>query len=39
MTLEHIVIWANDLEKLKDYYIKYFGAIPNEKYINNTNSS
>lgn len=38
MTLEHVAIWTDNLEKLKDFYIKYFGAIPNEKYTNNTNN-
>jgi lactoylglutathione lyase len=34
MTLEHAAIWTNDLEKLKDYYVKYFDAMPNGKYFN-----
>ncbi|MFC1862461.1 VOC family protein [Thermodesulfobacteriota bacterium] len=34
MRIEHIAIWATDLEKLKDFYITYFNASPNEKYIN-----
>lgn len=34
MTLEHVAIWTNQLEKLKDYYIKYFQATPNNKYTN-----
>ena len=34
MTLEHVAIWTNDLERLKVYYMKYFGGIPNEKYTN-----
>ena len=34
MTLEHVAIWTDNLEELKDYYIKYFGATPNEKYTN-----
>jgi lactoylglutathione lyase len=34
MTLEHAAIWTDNLEKLKDYYCKYFQARPNEKYIN-----
>ena len=34
MTLEHVAIWTRQLEVLKDYYIKYFGAIPNDKYTN-----
>ncbi|MES1221386.1 MAG: VOC family protein [Bacteroidota bacterium] len=34
MTLEHVAIWTNNLERLKDYYVKYFGAKPNDKYTN-----
>ena len=34
MTLEHAAIWTNNLEELKDYYIKYFNAKPNHKYFN-----
>ena len=34
MTLEHVAIWTNDLERLKNYYITYFGAVSNEKYTN-----
>ena len=34
MTLEHVAIWTDNLEKLKDYYTKYFGGISNEKYQN-----
>jgi len=34
MTLEHVAIWTDDLERLKDYYTKYFGAVSNEKYTN-----
>jgi len=34
MTLEHVAIWTNNLEKLKDYYIKYFHAESNDKYFN-----
>jgi lactoylglutathione lyase len=37
MTLEHVAIWTNRLEQLKDYYVKYFGGIPNDKYINKNN--
>lgn len=38
MKIEHIAIWANDLEKLKKFYIEYFGATANEKYVNETTS-
>ena len=34
MTLEHAAIWTNDLEKLKDYYCRYFGGVANNKYTN-----
>jgi len=35
MTLEHVAIWTNNLEALKNYYIKYFQAVCNNKYSNN----
>ncbi|MEP6949538.1 MAG: VOC family protein [Ginsengibacter sp.] len=38
MTLEHVAIWTDNLEKLKDFYSKYFGVVSNEKYTNTTNS-
>lgn len=38
MKLEHVAIWTHNLERLKDYYVNYFDAIPNEKYFNPTNS-
>src|SRR5678816_798962 len=34
MTLEHVAIWTDNLNELKDYYVKYFGGTSNEKYIN-----
>ena len=34
MTLEHVAIWTNQLEALREFYIKYFQGISNEKYIN-----
>ncbi|MDJ0832541.1 MAG: VOC family protein [Gammaproteobacteria bacterium] len=34
MQIEHIAIWTKDLETLKDFYIKYFGARANNKYTN-----
>lgn len=37
MKIEHIAIWAKDIEALKEFYIKYFGAVSNEKYINRKN--
>ena len=34
MILEHVAIWTNNLETLREYYMKYFGAVSNQKYIN-----
>jgi lactoylglutathione lyase len=34
MILEHVAIWTDKLEELKDYYVKYFEATANEKYVN-----
>lgn len=34
MTLEHVAIWTDQLEALKDFYVKFFHAVANEKYTN-----
>lgn len=34
MRIEHIAIWTKDMERLKAFYTKYFGANSNQKYIN-----
>jgi len=34
MTLEHVAIWTDRLDLLKDYYVKYFDGLANEKYTN-----
>lgn len=34
MTIDHIAIWTLHLERLKDYYVKYFNGRANQKYIN-----
>ena len=34
MNIEHIAIWTLDLEKLKDFYLKFFELKSNEKYFN-----
>jgi len=33
MKLEHVAIWTHQPETLKNFYVLYFGAIPNDKYI------
>ena len=38
MKIEHIAMYVRELEKTKDFFIKYFGAVSNEGYHNkNTN--
>ena len=37
MILDHVAIWTDNLEELKEYYLKYFDAISNEKYTNPKN--
>ena len=32
--IEHIALWSEDIEQLKDFYVKYFGATANQKYLN-----
>jgi lactoylglutathione lyase len=34
MTLEHVAIWTDQLEELRTYYEKFFGARANQKYVN-----
>ncbi|HEX3398453.1 MAG TPA: VOC family protein [Steroidobacteraceae bacterium] len=32
--IEHVALWTEDLERLADFYEKYFGAIAGDKYVN-----
>lgn len=34
MRIEHIAIWVNDLEKMREFYSLYFEAKASGKYIN-----
>ena len=34
MNIEHIAIWTRDLEKMKEFYVKFFEMSANEKYYN-----
>ena len=36
MKIEHVAIWAKDMEALKSFYEKYFDAQSNDKYTNPT---
>lgn len=34
MKIEHLAMYVNDLEVMKEFYIKYFGATANDMYHN-----
>lgn len=34
MKIEHLAIWVKDLEKMKDFYTRFFHMNCNDKYIN-----
>jgi lactoylglutathione lyase len=36
MKIDHIAIWTQNLEELRVFYMKYFNATSNEKYVNPT---
>ena len=36
MRIEHIAMYVNDLEKAKEFFVKYFNAASNEGYHNKT---
>lgn len=37
MKIEHIAIWTDNLELLKEYYCRYFSGTSNTKYFNEEN--
>ena len=36
MRIEHIAMYVNDLEKTREFFIKYFNAVSNDGYHNQT---
>lgn len=36
MKIEHVALWVQDIEKLREFYEKYFNAVSNDKYVNET---
>lgn len=34
MQISHFALWVNDLERVKSFYERYFGAQANAKYVN-----
>jgi lactoylglutathione lyase len=36
MTLEHAAIWTKQLETLRDFYVRHFNGVSNNRYVNPT---
>ncbi len=36
MGLEHVAIWTNQLEVLREFYSRFFDGVSNQKYVNVT---
>lgn len=36
MRIEHVAMYVNDLEKTKEFFVRYFNATSNEGYYNKT---
>ncbi|MDE6760986.1 MAG: VOC family protein [Lachnospiraceae bacterium] len=36
MRIEHTALYVNDLERAKEFFVRYFHAVPNEGYHNRT---
>lgn len=34
MKIEHVAMYVDDLERAKDFFVKYFNAVPNDMYHN-----
>lgn len=34
MQIGHIALWTQRLEELRDFYVRYFGGVSNELYVN-----
>jgi lactoylglutathione lyase len=34
MQIEHVALWAQDLEALKSFYVSYLGGVSGKKYFN-----
>lgn len=34
MKIEHVAVWTTNLEDLRQYYIEFFDAVSNNKYVN-----
>lgn len=36
MKLEHIAVWVDNIELVREFYLKYFNVSSNDKYVNPT---
>lgn len=34
MKIEHIAIWSKNIDRLKDFYVSFFGGKPGNRYLN-----
>ncbi|HCO68251.1 MAG TPA: glyoxalase/bleomycin resistance/extradiol dioxygenase family protein [Dysgonomonas sp.] len=34
MKIEHLAIWTDDIEKMREFYLAYFDVTSGEKYVN-----
>jgi lactoylglutathione lyase len=34
MRIEHIALWTTDMERCKQYFVSYFGAVAGAEYVN-----
>ncbi len=34
MKIEHVALWTNNLEEMKDFYVEFFNGTANDKYCN-----
>ncbi len=34
MRIDHVALWTERLEELRDFYMRYFGGRSNDKYVN-----
>lgn len=34
MKIDHVALWADDIERLKEFYVRYFNATAGDEYVN-----
>ncbi len=38
MKIEHVALWTRDLERMRAFYVQYFGAVASERYQSRTHA-